>query len=34
MLKEIRLSNKEKKNLKNKLAKGDLKIIKDFTAKI
>jgi len=28
-LEEIRLGNKEKEGLKNKLAKGDLRVVKD-----
>jgi len=32
MLKETKLGNKEKKRLKNELAKGNLRAIKDSTA--
>jgi len=33
-LEESKLGNKEKEGLKNKLVKGDLRAIKDFTARL
>jgi len=33
-LEEIRLSNKEKEKLKNKLAKGDLGVVEDLTTRL
>jgi len=33
-LEESRLGNKEKEELKNKLVKGDLRVIKDSTVRV